>query len=313
MSGLDALLLASSAVFAWSMGSHYTGSVTGTAYGAGVMSIRTALILTAILTVVGATIGGVGVIGTYTKLVPHAPTLYVAAAQLAAAIVTIAATRFKLPTSTIQVYAFSLLGGALVGDLHVSAGDLELILLGWVLGPSLAFMLGLVLARLGFRIAHRGERALRWLLIGVAIYSAFILGSNDVSNAAASLVDVHLLSARLAGLVGGACMAVGTITWGGRMLARIGREILPLDVSLAASAQLSKALALSVANALGYNASINQTIVGGLIGAGASVARNQIDRGVARNIALNWTLSPVLALASSALIAELLKLSVGTR
>lgn len=312
MSGLDVLLLGSSAVFAWSMGSHYTGSVAGTAYGAGVLSIRTALILTAIFTVIGAALGSVNVVGTYTEVVPDSPTLYVAAAQLSAAGVTVASTYFKLPTSTIQVYAFSLLGGALVGDLHVNAGAFGLIVVGWALGPLVAFLLGLLLARAGVRIARHGERALRILLIAVAIYSAFILGSNDVSNAAASLVTAHLLSTRVAGLVGGAFMALGILTWGGRMLARIGHDILPLDVSLAAAAQLSKALALSAANALGYNASINQTIVGGLIGAGASVARSKINRRVARNIALNWTLSPILALAVSVVVTAILKAAIGT-
>lgn len=312
MSALEVLLLVSSALFAWSMGSHYTGSVAGTAYGAGVFSIRTAFVLTAIFTVIGAVLGSVDVVATYTKVVPDAPTLYVAAAQLSAAAVTTSSTYFKLPTSTIQVYAFSLLGGALVGGLHVNASAFGLIVAGWAFGPLVAFALGLALARLGLRIARHGERALRALLIAVAIYSAFILGSNDVSNAAASLVSVHLLSVRVAGLVGGSFMALGILTWGGRMLARIGHDLLPLDVSLAAAAQLSKALALSAANAVGYNASINQTIVGGLYGAGTSVARSKINRTVARNIALNWTLSPVLALAASALITTAIKAATET-
>jgi PiT family inorganic phosphate transporter len=102
-------------------------------------------------------------------------------------------------------------------------------------------------------------------------------------------------------------MALGVLTWGGRMLARIAHDILPLDVPLAATAQFAKALALSGANALGYNASINQTIVGGLVGAGASVARSRINRRVVRNIALNWTLSPLLGLASSALATAILE------
>lgn len=307
MSGLDVLLMASSALFAWSMGSHYTGSVAGTAYGAKVLSARSALLLTAILTIIGAVAGSAGVVGTYTKVVPDAPTLYVAAAQLSAAAVTTASTYFRLPTSTIQVYAFSLLGGAIVGGLHVSASALLLIVLGWALGPLVAFVLGLVLGRLGLQVAHRGERALRLLLIAVVIYSAFILGSNDVSNASSSLVAAGVTGTRTAALFGGAFMAIGILTWGRRMLARIGHDILPLDVPLAAAAQLSKALALSVANALGYNASINQTIVGGLLGAGAAVKGKNVDRHVIRGIVLNWTLSPAISLASSLAITALLQ------
>jgi PiT family inorganic phosphate transporter len=67
---VHALLLASSALFAWSMGSHYTGSVAGTAYGANVFSVRTALLLTAALTVVGSVVGSVNVVGTYASIIP---------------------------------------------------------------------------------------------------------------------------------------------------------------------------------------------------------------------------------------------------
>jgi PiT family inorganic phosphate transporter len=304
---VHALLLASSGVFAWSMGSHYTGSVAGTAYGANVFSVRTALLLTAALTVVGSVAGSVNVVGTYTRIVAHPSTVDLTAAQVAAASVTTASTYYKLPTSTIQIYAFSLLGAALVGGLPIDGSAFAVIVAGWAIGPLAAFVLGFALARLGLRVAARGERALRWALVGIAIYSAFILGSNDVSNAASSLVASDLLSTRVAGLFGGLFMALGVLTWGGRMLARIAHDILPLDVPLAATAQFAKALALSGANALGYNASINQTIVGGLVGAGASVARSRINRRVVRNIALNWTLSPLLGLASSALATAILE------
>lgn len=304
-------LLASSALFAWSMGSHYTGSVAGTAFGAGVLSLRRALGLTAVFCVVGAVAGSVNVVDTYSGVVAHAPTIDIVAAQLSAALATVVSTYFKLPTSTIQLYAFSLLGAALVAGVRIQGGAFALIVGGWVAGPVIALALGFVLSRLGRGLAARGERALKWALLLIAIYSAFILGSNDVSNAASSLVTAGVLSTRVAGLFGGALMALGVLTWGGRMLGRIGHDILPLDVQMAATAQFSKALALSGANALGYNASINQTIVAGLIGVGAAQRQRKINRRVARNIALNWTLSPILGLGCSALLTVILTAASG--
>lgn len=312
MSGVQVALLLSSALFAWSMGSHYTGSVAGTAFGAGVLSLRAALGLTAVFCVVGAVAGSVNVVATYSGVVAHAPDIDIVAAQLSAALVTVSSTYFKLPTSTIQLYAFSLLGAALVAGLHVHGGAFGLIVIGWAAGPIAAFVLGFALSRLGRKLAARGEEALRWALILIAIYSAFILGSNDVSNAAASLVTGGVFSTRTAGLFGGGLMALGVLTWGGRMLGRIGHDILPLDVQMAATAQFSKAVALSGANALGYNASINQTIVGGLIGVGAAQRHSKVNRRVARNIALNWTLSPVLGLGCSAALTATLSALFGT-
>lgn len=306
MRTIEILLLSSSALFAWSMGSHYTGSVGGAAYGSRVLSIRQVLVITAIFTVLGSVAASVNVVNTYTNVIGRASNVDVAAAQLAAAIVTTCATYFKLPTSTIQIYAFSLLGVALVGGLPVRGATFGFLVVGWIAGPLVAFVLGFLLARLGLDIARKGASVLAWFLIAVVVFSAFTLGSNDVSNAASSLVKSDLLSPRLAGLWGGAFMALGVLTWGRRLLGRIGHDILLLDVPLAATAQLSKAMTLSAINAFGYNASINQTIVGGLTGVGGAVARNKLNRGVVRNIVLTWVWSPVLGLGSAALVGLIL-------
>lgn len=98
-----------------------------------------------------------------------------------------------------------------------------------------------------------------------------------MSNAASSLVAAYLLSPRLAGLWGGLFMALGVLTWGRKLLKRIGRDILKLGVPLAATAQFSQAAVVTALNVLGYNASINQTIVGGLAGAGLAAAPDKLD------------------------------------
>ena len=306
MSLLEVLLLAASALFAWSMGSHYTGSVMGTAYGAGVLTLRRALGLAAVCVVIGATAAGLNVIGTYADLIESAPAEDVAASQIAASLVTIASTYYRLPVSTIQIYAFSLLGAALAAGLPVRGGLFGLVVLGWAAGPVLSLVLGFVLARVGLGIARRGRGALAAFLVVTALYSSFTMGSNDVSNAAASLADAGIFSPRVAALWGGGFMALGVVSWGRRLLERIGHEILPLDVPLAATAQFAKAAAISTLNAFGYNASINQSVVGGLAGVGLATDRSKLNRGALRNIALNWILSPLLGTVSAAVLDLLL-------
>lgn len=297
------LLVGASALFAWSMGSHYTGAVMGTAYGSGVLSLRRAQILAAVFAVAGASVASVSVIHTYAgDLISPVSTINIAAAQLAAALVTTASTYFRLPTSTIQIYTFSLLGVALVNGLPVHAEGFGLVLVGWASGPLAALVLGYLLARIGLVRAANIQRALAWFVIGTSLWSSFTMGSNDVSNAASSLLLAHLAPVRIAGLFGGLFMALGILTWGRGLLHRVGRDILALDVPLAATAQFSQAVTLSVANLFGLNASINQTIVGGLFGTGLAAAPDRLDRTLLRNIVRNWILSPVLGTAVAVLV-----------
>ncbi|MCL4545476.1 MAG: anion permease [Chloroflexi bacterium] len=308
MSPVVVLLFAASALFAWSMGSHYTGAVMGTAYGSGVLSLRQVQLLAATGALVGSVAGSVNVIDTYAHgLVSRASSVDIAAALLAASVVTTLSTYFRLPTSTIQIYTFSLLGVALVGGLSIRAAGFGLVILFWAVGPLAALAVGYILAWLGLGIARRGEHVLTWFVVGASVYSALTLGTNDVSNAAAALVTLDLLPTRLAGLWGGLFMALGVLTWGQRLLKRIGHDILQLDVPLAATSQLSQAVTLSVINSLGHNASINQTIVGGLTGAGLATDRSKLNRMVLRNIVLNWILSPLFGLSSATLASVILR------
>lgn len=295
------LLLAASALFAWSMDSHYTGAVMGTAYGSGVLAARRAQFLAAGFAIIGSVTASLHVIDTYANgLVTPSSRLDIAAAQLAAALVTTASTYFRLPTSTIQIYTFALIGVALAGGLPIHSPGFGFVVLGWAAGPIGASIVAFILAKIGLGRAWTGQRLLTSFVIGTSCYSAFTLGSNDVSNAASSLVAVHIVSPRPAGLWGGLFMALGVLTWGRPLLERIGRDILRLDLPLAVTAQFSQALSLTAANLIGYNASINQTIVGGLAGAGVAVAPDNLDRSMVRKIVLNWAWSPAMGLPVAA-------------
>ena len=159
MSPILILLFAASAIFAWSMGSHYTGAVMGTAYGSGVLSLRKAQLLAAGAALIGSVVASINVIDTYAHgLVTGASRVDVAAAQLAAAIVTTLSTSFKLPTSTIQIYSFSLLGSALVAGLPIHGAGFGVVILFWTIGPLVALALGFILARLVLQRGIIGSR-----------------------------------------------------------------------------------------------------------------------------------------------------------
>jgi PiT family inorganic phosphate transporter len=312
VSSLDVVLLVSAALFAWSMGSHYSGAVMGAAYGAGVITLTRGLVLAAVLALVGAVTVGVGVVGTYaTTLVVHPPPLYSAAALLASAVTTTASTFFRLPTSTIQIYTFATLGTAVVGGLTVHTAGFGLVIAGWVAGPVVAIGLGYLFGRLLPRVAGRSVWVMPAIVVVISAYSSFTLGSNDVSNAASSLVATHLLPPITAAGFGGVFIALGVLTWGRRLMERIGTGIVRIDLAAAASSQLAQALTLTGLNLSGYNSSINQTIVGGLLGAGLAQSSHTVNRKNVINILATWLLSPALGIAAAAVTTVLLQTVYG--
>ena len=75
----------------------------------------------------------------------------------------------------------------------------------------------------------------------------------------------------------------------------------PLTILLfAAIAQPAQAATISLINGLGYNASINQTIVGALAGAGTAAEGSNVDRRLLRNILPGWLWSPLLGVSTAA-------------
>jgi phosphate/sulfate permease len=157
--------------------------------------------------------------------------------------------------------------------------------------------LGYLLGRVVYRRIPQSEH-LRYLVLGTMLYSALVLGLNDVSNAATSLV-VSGVDILLAKFVCGVAMMVGMVTWGSRLAKRVGEELVDMDARKAASAQLTKSIVISALNLFGVNASMNQTIVAALASMGAK-------KDVLRSIAAAWIYSPVIGFAVSFVLSLLL-------
>jgi phosphate/sulfate permease len=195
-------------------------------------------------------------------------------------------TYLKIPTSTIQLYTFGILGAALASGTPISYPTLAIIVISWAVAPTLGYALG----RVVYGRIPQSEN-LRYLILGTMLYSALVLGLNDVSNAATSLVisGVALFPAKLAC---GVAMMIGMVTWGSRLAKRVGEDLVQMDLRKAAAAQLTKAVVISALNIFGVNASMNQTIVAALASMGAR-------KKVLKSIILGWVYSPVIGFAVS--------------
>lgn len=290
------VLLFASALFAWNMGSHYSGAVMGMAYGSNTLSIRKATAIAAIFAFLGTMTASSGVVHTYAfSIVGSATTVQLAAALLGASVAIFISTVLKLPASTIQVYTFSLVFVAVVSHVNLRYAGLGLILLMWIAIPMVAMLLAYILApRVASRFSGDGDK-LRFIIIGSSIFSSFTLGSNDVSNAISSVVKAGILTGIVPYAFGGLFIALGLITWGQRLIRRIGTEIVKTDTPLAATAQLTQAITILTGNLMGYNASINQTIITSLYGAKRSTKSKAVTPGIFRSIAVNWIVSSLIS------------------
>src|SRR5579884_3526519 len=147
----DALLVAVVVAFAWNLGAHYTGAVMGMPFAARAVALWPALMLIGIFTIVGATVASGGVETTVGEHiisdrfvgVPDAVVIV-----LAAGILTTLYNYWKVPTSTIQILVFCVVGVGLAGGIPIHWDTIGTLAVVWVVAPFAACGLGFAFTRL---------------------------------------------------------------------------------------------------------------------------------------------------------------------
>ncbi|MGA3022662.1 MAG: inorganic phosphate transporter [Thermoplasmata archaeon] len=301
------LLVAVAFAFAFSIGAHYTGACMGMPYAAGAIRPWNALLLMAPLAFVGAAFAsghveatvGHGLLGGGTVA------LGVALAIVASALVlTSAYNLVTIPTSTIQILVFATVGAGLAAGLPIQWATIGSLVVLWALAPFAAFALGFLFVRVadryrpprpsrngGPRPAFGNSAALA--LVGVGAAASFAMGANDVSNASGAFVMTGLFGLFLAGVVGGLGLALGVLTWGRPLLQRVAFDLVELDPRMATASQLAQSTVILVSVALGFFTSMNQALVGAMIGAGIARRRSTVLWKPIRSILLGWAAGPV--------------------
>jgi PiT family inorganic phosphate transporter len=137
--------------FAWNLGVHYTGAVMGMPRAARAISDGPALVLIAILTILGATFASGGVEVTVGQNIVPAGRIGIAAATvivLAAGALTMLFNYLKIPTSTIQILIFCVVGVGLAGNIPIAWATIISLAIVWVIAPVVAFVLDFVFTSL---------------------------------------------------------------------------------------------------------------------------------------------------------------------
>jgi inorganic phosphate transporter, PiT family len=302
MSLTEYLLILAALGFAVSIGAHYTGACMGMPYAAGAIGSRRALLLMGPLALLGAALASEGVESTVghgiLRVSPVA--LGVALAIVLSALALTSAYNFlTIPTSTIQIFVFSTVGAGLAAGLGVNWNTIGSLVVLWAAAPFLAFALGYVFVRVADRMrppSPRGAqlgRAAVVGLVGVGAAASFAMGANDVANASGALVMTGLFTLLLAGIVGGIGLAVGVLTWGRPLLERVAFHVVQLDARMATSAQLAQSTVILVSVAFGLFTSMNQALVGAMIGTGIARKQSTVLWKAVRDILVGWTVGPI--------------------
>jgi PiT family inorganic phosphate transporter len=293
----------------------------------------------AALTVLGATSASGGVHTTVGLRIVDPASVTVPAASvmvLSAAILTTIYTYAKIPSSTIQIFVFAIVGTGLAAHVVIHWDTILHLAILWILAPPIALGLGFLFTRLidrvvpppeakaetvlvaargaggGSRVAEReglsiAARTLPTALVLVGCAASFTLGANDVSNAVGVFAMVHLTTTTAAGFVGGVAMAIGALSWGRRILKRVAFDVVRTDLAMASAAQLVQALVVLVAVSQGLFTSMNQALIGAMTGTGLARGNQTIQWKVVRGILVGWAVGPLSGVATGFVLYTLLR------
>lgn len=155
MSPRTALLLLVVVLFAFNLGAHYTGATVGMPYASRSIALWPALAIVAVFALLGATFAsgevertvGLRLVSEHNVSVSTATVIVACAGAL-----TMGFNYLRLPTSTIQILVFCVIGAALAAHLTVRWSTLGELAIVWVCAPLAAVVIGYLLTRAADRI-----------------------------------------------------------------------------------------------------------------------------------------------------------------
>lgn len=315
---LGFLIILAGLFVGWSLGANDAANAMGTAVGARVRTIREAVLIVGVFSLLGALVVGHRVIKTIGNgivpmdlLPPERATLIALAAMLAAGTWLLLATYFKLPVSTTHSAVGAVAGAGLAaGNVPIEWNKLVDIFMAWILTPIGSALLAYILYQ-GLRIFvlqryDVPDKVWAWPLTLSGMYMAFAWGANDVANATGLIVGAGMMSAPLAALIGGLAIVLGIATWGYRVMETVGTRITHLLAPMAFIAEAAAALNVHLYTALGLPVSTTHSIVGAIFGVGLVFGKKAVDARTLRDIVLAWAATPVAAGVAAVVLYKIL-------
>jgi PiT family inorganic phosphate transporter len=258
-----AIFLTSGLFLGWSLGANDAANVFGTAVGTRMISFKKAAIFCGIFVILGAVISGAGAAKTLGELGAVNAIAGAFVVALAAAVTVYWLTVLGYPVSTTQAIVGAIMGWDLFSGALIDYGALEKIVLSWIISPILAAVFSALLYKViayGIKNARIHMFSLDALtragLLIAGIAGSYSLGANNISNVVGIFVPISpfsdisflgwfkLNAAQQLFLLGGVAIAVGTFTYGKKVMLTVGEGITEMSPVAALVAVLANAVVL---------------------------------------------------------------------
>ncbi|MHA2026694.1 MAG: anion permease [Candidatus Thorarchaeota archaeon] len=299
------------------------------AVGAHVFSVRTAVVIGAVINLIGAISLGGGVsekVGSDLVTGNDLTTQMVFAILISMTVWLLIASATKgLPISTTQCIVGSVIGVAIAAPfISGSAWGAEAInmtvvfeiFIGWIISPLIGFFIAAVVfwgvrklqARAtGLSGRERQEQIAAYGLAAFLIFTGLSRGGNDVANAVAPLVNHPLFldpwvigplsipGFYLVLIVGGLGMGAGLIVVGRKVIKVLATEVVTLSPSSALSASIAVSLIMFIGTYFGLPLSGTHVLVAALIAVGY-VSNTPVRMKQVKAIIISWVITVPISL-----------------
>ncbi len=306
--------------FDYTNGFHDAANAIATSVSTKALTPRAALVLAAIMNVVGALVStkvaatvGAGIIA---PPVGADGLVVVFSAVVGAIVWNLLTWYYGLPSSSSHALIGGLVGAALAASHQVKwDGVLDKVVIPMVLSPLVGFglaYLAMVALLWAFRAAQpgRANRGFRVAQIGSAALMAFGHGTQDAQKTMGVITLALVTSGHLDSfqvplwvvLAAAAAIALGTYAGGWRIMRTLGRRIIQLTPANGFTAQtIASSVMLTTAYAYAVPVSTTHVITSSVMGVGATRRLSAVRWGVARSIGVAWVLTiPAAALVAAA-------------
>jgi PiT family inorganic phosphate transporter len=313
-----AVLLASALLFAYLVGVTDSANIVAPVVSVQAMSLRGAMLMTIIATLVAPFVFGLAVARAYGAGILHpgsANLAIVIAGTLGAIAWRFITWRLGIPSSSSHALIGGLVGAGLMGSgtTVVNWPGLIRVLTALFISPAIGLLAGYVLTHVIYFLAQgatpRVNVFFRQAQITTALALAFSWGANDAQN------TIGLLALGLAAASGApfsipnwaiwaamAALALGALTGGWRLIRTLGGRFYRIRPIHGLAAQVAAASVILGAALVGRPVSTTQVVSTAIMGAGAGDRVSQVRWGVALDILWAWLLTiPATALLGASL------------
>jgi PiT family inorganic phosphate transporter len=296
-----------------------------------VLSPSQAVLMAAVLNIVGAVVTGTAVASTIGAGIvkPELITgsvglLVVIAATLTVIIWSTVAWFYGIPTSESHELVAGLAGAglAVAGPSVLLWAGWQKVLVGLGFSTVLGFSLGAVIMTGLYWILRRARPSfVRSVFSRLEILSAAFLAFSHGSNDGQKFMGIFTLALVLGGkmasfavplwvmLLCGSVMGIGTALGGWRIMRTVGFRITKLESVHGFAATSSGAIAILLASRFGIPLSTTHCISTSIMGVGATRRFSAVRWGVARSIVLTWIVTFPACAALGWILASLLKIA----